>query len=381
MKYICFTHEFTMMSFVYASFEKHNFVCTEDVLGNGTVAFQSDDLYVFYCSNDFLVSQTQWPEIKDKIDVFVGWSEIHKTFQQDSPQKVRKFLNDKTKFIILDDIGEYSFGFDRNEIYDFVNDNPNNYLITQRYTHIQPHNRILNNQVYLPLFFYYFDINDLLYYHPPLPNFDYQQIKNPKYDYLCYLGKDANIENGKPWRGNFIDKIDFKSRTFWKPSTFHNLGEKHRQFRKYVEKTYGNRFADYGQFMLTSTFESLDARVKLVFESFQILDEEIDRGYNDYDEDQQFLTEKTLKCFLYTQPYILILNQNSHNLLSSYGFKLPFPSFHDGLIDFINKLNEDDNLEKWITDSDIAFKHNQKQIYKLLSDSDLPFVKFIENML
>lgn len=375
---ICFTHEFTMMAYVHASYDLHPFVCEEENMGDGAVSFKSDNINAFFCSDEFL--RNDYHKIKNDVDIFVGWTEVNKSFKQDSIKDVRKFLSKDTKFLIFDDIGEYSFEFDRNEIYKFVDDNPKNYLITQRYTHIEPHERILNNQAYLPFFYYYFDINDLLYYHPPLPDFDYQRLKDYKYDYLCYLGKDANIENGKPWRGRFVDRIDFKDKKLWKPSTFHGLSEKHKIFRKYVERTFNTRFADYGQYMLTSTFESLEVKVKLVFESFQILDEEIDVGYDSFDEDQQFLTEKTLKCFLYTQPYILILNKISYDLLKEFGFRFPFPSYHDGLIDFINELNEGDNLEKWIKTSAEDFKHNKKQIYKLLSDNTLPFVKFFEKM-
>jgi hypothetical protein len=367
-----------MLMYVYTSPNRRKFKINSDILGEGTSGFQSEDVRVFYADENFLTQEFQKKDIKENIDIFVGWSEINKSFQQDSVGKVRKFLDDKTKFIILDDIGEYSFEFDRHQIYDFVNSNPNNYFISQRYINIEAHERILNNQSYLPLFFYYFNINEFLYIHPNLPNFDFQRITNQKYDFICYLGKDAWVADDKPWRGQFMDKIDFKDKKLLTPNTFHSLTSKNELLREYVENRYDLRFSDYGEYLVTSLFECMDAKVKLTFESFQIL---IDGEYHDNDVDQQFLTEKTLKCFLFTQPYIIVLNKDQHSLLEHFGFKLPFPSYQNGLIDFINNLMVDDNLDMWIQESNTSFKHNQSHLNNLLTDSTLPVATFFENLL
>ena len=377
MKTICFTHEYSMLMYVFTS--PINFEFKTDLINNELSGFYSKDITVVFCNDDYL--KNRYHTIKNIVDVFVGWTEINTSFNQDSINKVRKFLDDKTKFIIFDDIGEYSFEFNRDDIYDFVDSNPNNYFITQRYTNIKPHKRILNNQIYLPLFHYYFNINEFLYIHPNLPNFDFSRVRTPKYDFMCYLGKEDWVADDKPWRAKIINKIDFKDKTFWKPSTFHTLTEKNKLMNTYVENKYDLRFTDYGEYLVTGLLETMDAKVKLTFESFQILDEEVDVGYDSFDEDQQFLTEKTLKCFLFTHPYILFLNKGQHTLLEKIGFKLPFPSYQDNLIDFINNLMNEDNLDDWILKSMDSFKHNQTHLQFLLSDKNLPLTKFLQKIL
>ncbi len=377
MKTICFTHEFTLLSFVSTTSNLYNYEVIEDD-DNGLTYFKSNELKLLFLTDDFL--KLKYHTIRDEVDIFVGWTEINTTFGKDNMKDVRRFLNKNTIFVILDDIGEYSFKFDAAEIYDWVESNDKNYLITQRYPIIKSHERILNNQVYLPLFYYFIDVNDFLFYHPPLPKFDYQKV-DTKYDFMCYLGKDSEVADGKPWRKEFIDKIDWKNRSIWYPSTFSSLTDRHKLLRQYVKQTHSDRVADYGQYMLTSLLESLDVKVKVVFESFELIEPELDGTYRDSQVNQQFLTEKTLKCFLYTQPYILILNENSHRLLTEFGYKLPFPSYQNGLLDFINNLMEGDNLEKWIKSSIESFEHNYEVFYHSIKDDTLPYIQFFKKIL
>ena len=76
------------------------------------------------------------------------------------------------------------------------------------------------------------------------------------------------------------------------------------------------------------------------------------------------------------------MGYNIHSLSrTEFGYKLPFPSYQNGLLDFINNLMEGDNLEKWIKSSIESFEHNYEVFYHSIKDDTLPYIQFFKKIL
>ena len=323
-------------------------------------------------------------------DIFVTDSYSLKVNVDNSTKLVLDYVlfevsNDKMKLIIIDLQGEVINGShlcSNNFLYfkKFINEltsKENVYYISQRELLHPVENKIVTNLKYLPLLFYYFYLSDNLFLQPEIPNIPIISSKSTEYDFISYMGKyDRTSFNGTSRyegydgvREKLIKLIDFKDKKILLP----NITTMLRPIQKMaalnlVDEVYGR----YGSYNWFSEMECRQAKVKIIFETLDPFDNEQDDQFN-------FLTEKTLKAFLSSQPYILIIKSSQKKYLRKFGFKFPEPDNYLESIDYISDLCNID-INEWVDTHSDKFKHNKDLMYKTIYNSELPHIQLLENI-
>ena len=228
------------------------------------------------------------------------------------------------------------------------------YCITQRLPSIE-NDRCLNKLIYLPL------IN--CYYRYGFSNFDrldYSNPSNPKYNFLTYLGHHCKNDKRK-YRFKTIKYLldNDISKLKYKDDDSINVG-------------YDGYF-DGGQGHYWNLVSSLTAKLQIIFEN-----DDVQKSFTEGE--RYYLTEKTLKCFYYPHPYILLLHSTIIDELKKYGFKFSYGGdTHEYYRDLIREIKKD--LDGWIKSNTNDFYHNQNNLYTLINSKKLPHHLFINKLI
>ena len=299
----------------------------------------------------------------------------------------------KLKVIVMDNQGETishikyhsAKTWDR-LIYDFTN-RENLYLISQR-GWVEPiKDKLVTQLHYLPLLYYYFHLSDNLHFQPKLPAFE---GKNKSYDFITYRGLKSKYENDwersqNEWRDVLLDAIDFGDTKLFTPQSYNDR----KPIQGMIDGLMGWPTANFGSYNWFSVLESEQAKIKIVMESQP---PEVEHGVGKElisgrpmlgllgEVDINFLTEKTLKCFLHTQPYFLIMKENLKKYLREYGFRFQDSDNYAETINYISNLCKED-IDGWVDNNRPIFNHNKDLMYNMIFDSDLPHIKFLEKII
>lgn len=260
---------------------------------------------------------------------------------------------DNSKILLVDNKGEdWNYLERHDELVQKIISNKNIYYLSQRNILDIQLDRVLQGQTYLSLIYYFYLMNDDLWAHPPLPNFE---NKHKEYDFICYRGlqhSDTNYHiDKKEWRDSILDNIDFQDKTLYTPTTFKHIDT-------YNDWNYKKNWGAYNWYSL---LESEMAHIKLVFETLPL----------DYDNIEKigFLTEKTTKCFLHTQPYFLFLPEYLKNKLEKLGFKFP-----NETVETVCK----NDIEFWTEYNKDIFVHNKNTFQNLVDNGE--YLQFCKNV-
>jgi hypothetical protein len=253
-----------------------------------------------------------------------------------------------TKFIHYGNNSEAEQKSARDYSFEWLEMNPNNYFITSREPSFT-HKNMISRLIYLPMIYHFYIDNFYKY-----PMLDTPIPKNPKYDFITYLGqlhKSDKIQR----RLDFLNKIfnDDISKIKYSSDSFSN----ERWFSK--ESYFWNMI------------NSLSAKIQIIFETVNPWE----KWYND-----DWLTEKAMKCFLLSHPYILLLHPKPLSMLENYGFKFPFKC--DSIEEYTKQIDYvKNNIDNWIDENKDIFYHNQTNFYNMVNSDELPHQIFIQKIL
>lgn len=264
--------------------------------------------------------------------------------------------NINSNILIIDILGERSdYNFD--EFKNVIENNNHLFFISNRFLNLN-HERIITNLQYTNLLYYYFWLVESYYIHPILP--DLKSNKKP-YDFITYIG----LRDDRNWRNDILNKIDFKNHKLLIPNSFKSLKSIQKEMSKFMSFPNGG----LGNYNYFSLIESESAKIKLVFETQDPV--------SDTDVGFIVLTEKTLKCFLHTQPYIIFMNPIQKIELKKIGFKFAEPDDIEKIITYINNIG---NIDEWMENNSHIFNHNKELMNQIVYDSNQPHIQFIKKI-
>jgi hypothetical protein len=292
----------------------------------------------------------------------IGLYEFFQESKSDREEIIKKSIAGDYKLIISDIQGE---GLNTNLISRTKEllQKTDSYLISQRDLGITG-SKIYFNLHELSLFYYYYLLTDNIFLFPELDDFEF---KNKKYDFIVYLGLDE-LNMNYNIRKKFIDEINFKDTTLLKPNEV-----KTRPIQKQISENFvtwpGNNL---GAYYFYNLFKSEEAKIKIVFETIHTIP-------RPFEQDVVFLSEKTLKCLLHTQPYILLLPIKQRRYLeTTFGFKFLGPEDPKDLQKYISNICDD--VDDWITKNKKLFSNNKKIMNTLLNNKNANHVKIFKKI-
>lgn len=369
-KKIIFYEQKLLLMFMYGLSEVQNFKYSNKGLPHQWI---SDD-FIFELNN-----LETWLENDSNLDYYMAvmdvhsYHEYHKNKNWDSHinQLKEHLKSTPMKLLLVDWIGEY-YGLNETQeqfLIDTLDDYSNTYLLSQRRLFGKDVLGYVGNQPQLSLLYYWFYICDNLFYHPPLPTFE---SKNKPYDFISYFGLNhIHDKNQKEHPRNIAyERINFNGKSLHIPHTFEQLKPIQQELTN-SDLPQGNM----GRYNWFSILESEQAKIKLVFESYNptIVSPSLYEKYG-------FLSEKTTKCFTHTQPYILLIGKEPKQKLLDLGFQLPCPLDYDDTIDYISDLCKGD-LDEWIKEHQSKFVHNKKLFESIIYDNKQLHNKFFMDVI
>lgn len=254
-----------------------------------------------------------------------------------------------SKFIYYDNSAEASLPVTRRFILKWLEMNPYNYFISSRFSNFK-HERVISDLIYLPIIysFYLQEFNEY-------PMLEFSSSTNPKYDFVTYLGHTT-----KP------DKIEYR-KDFLKIILNESFDKiKYKDVYIVGNENLGNGKKGH----IWNLLNSLTAKVQIIFETTNPTE-----WYND-----DFFSEKTMKCFLLAHPYILLVRGNTLKKLEQYGFQ--FPVKCSTINEYQTEFNYiSSNLDEWILDNQLIFKDNQLNFYNMINSSTLPHHLFLQKII
>jgi len=354
------------MIYSFPLMEVGNFcMLNEEESETGYLTIQFDDYEFVLCDNNNDI-------LNQRFDIIImDFYSLYDNYYCESPiyYSVIKTINkNKSKLIILDIEGEYiNHYFDEYSLEEFQNEvvtNKGVYFISQRHFINQIDDKILTNQYYLPLLYYYYHLSDNLFLFPSLYDFE---NKNKKYDFITYTGLKPKTEYSVEWRHDIIEKIDFKNKSILLPKTYNEQKISSKKFQEILPWPNDN----FGSYFWYSLLESEQAKIKIVFES---------TPPGEFESKWDFLTEKTLKCFLHNQPYILFLSPYHRKYFENMGFQFVGPSNKERLIEYISDLSGE-NIDNWIDKYRNIFSNNKNIMNELIYRIDLEHINLLLKVL
>jgi hypothetical protein len=266
-------------------------------------------------------------------------------------QNFNKFFKrfpENTKFIHYGNNSEAEQKSARDYSFEWLEMSSNNYFITSRKTKFT-HKNMISELIYLPIIYHFY--HDNFYKYPIL---DTPIPKNPKYDFITYLGqlhKSDKIQR----RLDFLKKI------------FNNDISK----IKYTSDSFSNERWFSKESYFWNLLNSLSAKIQIIFETANPWE----KWYAD-----DWLTEKTMKCFLLSHPYILLLPTEPLIMLEKYGFKFSLKC--DSIEEYTKQIDYvKNNIDNWIDENQDIFYHNQTNFYNMVNSDELPHQIFIQKIL
>jgi hypothetical protein len=359
-KFILFTHYGLFLNFVYTFASKFKFT-KKDFNNLDGILIESDDFVLYYNSFVKVENTLLKTDIFDKIlfDVDV----MFHFYGNENKDKGKKYLKKLSKItnLTLVLIKADMFDWLAYEFLEFGLSLPNVNCITSTKLDSYTDDDI-NHEMILDINVRYFLSTDFLFGFPSIPEFE---LKDKKYDFIYYYGLDYHKKRKDIRYNNTIGKIDFNDKTVLNP----NINKQISYNKKLLKSIFK---VNTGASNWYSLIECELAKIKLVNES------------NDLTEDNDkyfYFSEKTLKCFIHSQPYILFLHPIHKKYLRNLGFKfVETDDSIDSTIEMINKLCQSD-IDKWIKRYAHIFKHNKKLFQKILSDCNHPMNEKLEQII
>ena len=227
---------------------------------------------------------------------------------------------------------------------------PNNYSISSRIVQYV-HKNSISELIYLTIIYSFYLLNFYKYPMLELPN-----VKSTKYDFITYLGHTAK-PNKIQYRLNFLRQIFDNDLTKIKYKDLNIIDDELMGSKK------------EGHFW--NLLNSLSAKIQLIFETSV---PECEWNFYDY------LTEKIMKCFISSHPYIVLLPAEPLEMLEKYGFK--FPVKCDTIKQYKKEINYvKNNIDEWVAENQQVFYDNQINFYKMIESTELPHHIFLEKIL
>ena len=231
------------------------------------------------------------------------------------------------------------------------------YIILNRPIDIS-NDRLLSNNFITNLLHYYHILSDNINIHPPIPKL---KLAEPHYDFISYISLGSGDHAvDRNWRNDILNKINFLDKLITTPRSFDSLRPIQSEFRK----SYDHPISSLGSYSLFSYIETLNSKIKIVFET---------ENPNEKLEDKIYFTEKTVKCLISDQPYFLFLNEKLRNELEEYGFKFPYPRDVSGIVQYISNICNGD-LNEWILENSNVFEHNTTTFNSIIYSDKLPHI-------
>ena len=253
-----------------------------------------------------------------------------------------------TKFILYDNSPEAEAPVIKKLIFEWLEFYQNTYFISSRLTKYS-HTKLIQNLIYLPLIYSFYQHNFYKY-----PKLDIPPIKESKYNFITYLGQSDKPDKIK-YRFQILNKI---------------IGIDNTIKYKDIEIVNNENLGPGREGHIWNILNSLTAKIQIIFETSS--------PYKWHDD--EFLTEKTMKCFILSHPYIILLPEKPLNILEEYGFRFPIKcnteEEYKKQIDFVKK-----DINEWIDKNYEIFKHNQDNFYKMINSDNLPHQLFIEKII
>lgn len=287
------------------------------------------------------------------------------TNPNDFRRLIEKCERQKSKIVLLDIIGEdWEYSQKLSGILNLIHGS-GSYFLSSRFWYDGRGVYESQRNYYLNLFYYYYLMSDNFLLHPQIPN---GKFKDNTYDFISYLGlqnndTDYHIDD-KAWRYREIDETKFKDSTVYLPTSYKDYVPKHIRD---LHRTEIFDDKDWGQWNWYSLLESQKAKIKLVFETHPF----------DWGTEGTYFTEKTMKCLIYNQPYILYLTDHLYGRLKEYGFRLPYSSRPKTYIE--QKIVPNPSL--WVERNQKLYDWNKQHFHTLLKSKDLPHYKFIKEII
>lgn len=272
---------------------------------------------------------------------------------------VRDFIKTGKPVFCLDSQNEWPPNDDSNHFIDTLDRHDNLYFISSR-NYYKNTNRSIQNLRYLQLFSPFIWSMDAPHIHPKLPNVN---VVDPPYDFISYVGIVKELSGDRQY---VINRIESETKlSVYRCQSFKN----NRNYAQEETQKYLKHINNLGVFRYFSEYESLQAKVKLRFESVD--------SRNLHDDELSFFTEKTMTCFMSSQPYFLFISKYQRMYLKSIGFKLPGPDDSEKYINYVLDICKN-GLDEWIDTNKHTFEHNKNHMYDMLFDYNLPHVTFFE---
>lgn len=271
-----------------------------------------------------------------------------------------EFTSKNTKILLVDYIGETIEDEKINSLIDLVNSRDDFYHISNRFINLNT-SKVISNLSYLSLLYYYFYLYDNIHLHPTIPTVN----SNADYDFISYLG-DVDKRPAKKWRLDYLSKIDFKDKKIFLPNSFQNQ----KEIKNTISSLYEANIINHGRYNWFSLLESLNSKIKIVFETSK-------PTINNFG--QNIFTEKTLKCLVSNQPYILFINPTLKKSLESFGFEFVGPSEPNNIINYIQEICNGD-IDKWILNKQHIYDKNKLKLESMIYDFNLPHINFFNEI-
>ena len=319
------------------------FICHENFKKINKLFLEKNNINTFEI-NKCLKLKNQLNDILNKSldkynSIFVILNETYaEEILKDDTFLYTKIIDSKVKFIYLDDTPEA--GFSEENIINFLSKSDRFFVISSRFINLK-HDRLYNNLVYLPILFSFYYLN-----FSNFPKLDYSSPKNPKYDFITYLGHSHNNENKINQRFNFLKYILDGDLSNVKYKEYDNFVMSH--------ETMGPESIGHAWNMVNS----FSAKIQLIFENM---------WHKQHHNDRYFLTEKIMKLFLLPHPYVVFLPDFILESLTKYGFKFSYDNTdYKNLLKFIKE-----DIDGWITKNESDFYHNQTVFYNMVNSTEL----------
>lgn len=284
----------------------------------------------------------------DSIFVILNESHLDEFFKNET-FFYTKIIDSRIKFIYLDDAPEA--GFHEEDILNFLSKSDRFYVITSRFINVK-HDRLYNNLVYLPILFSFYYLN-----FSNFPKLDYSSPKNPKYNFITYLGHSHGSEVKIKKRFDFLKYILDEDLSSLKYKEYDNFVMSHA--------TMGPQRMGHAWNLVNS----FSAKIQLIFENMWHEPGSNTNGY--------FLTEKTMKLFLLPHPYIVFLPDFILESLKDYGFKFSYNG--NDYKSLLMHVKED--IDGWITKNESDFYHNQTVFYNMVNSTELEHHLILEKII
>lgn len=287
----------------------------------------------------------------DKYDsIFVILNELSaEEILRDDTFFYTKTIDSRLKFIYLDDTPEA--GILEEDVLNFLSKSDRFFVISSRFINLK-HDRLYNNLVYLPLLFSFYQLN-----FSDFPKLDYSSPKNPKYNFITYLGHSPHNENKIKQRFDFLKYILDEDLSNVKYKEYDNFVMSHETM---APKTMGHAW---------NLVNSFSAKIQLIFENMW------HKTYSN--NNRYFLTEKTMKLFLLPHPYVVFLPDFIFDSLKKYGFKFSYDDTdYKGLLRYIKE-----NIDGWIIKNESDFYNNQTVFYNMVNSTELEHHLILEKII